>query len=186
MFLLAGHSLVMAQNKEKEKLAQAEDVDKMGDKYKIVKEETNKTYNNLSVKAEELEDKVLKLEKCQEKSRENVVKNIEHLEKLMEGFPEQMELNEKLLEDIMAKINTVDKKKSAKGLSASRNKKLCKQELRNHMARIKKEYPEKKCFIHGEELCLNGMVFEFSEEKKKLVRRSKSAKIVKTKERSEM
>ena len=54
------------------------------------------------------------------------------------------------------------------------------------MARIKKEYPEKKCFIRGEELCLNGMVFEFSEEKKKLVRRSKSAKIVKTKERSEM
>ena len=69
MFLLAGHSLVMALNKEKEKLAQAEDVDKMGDKYKIVKEETNKTYNNLSEKAEELEDKVLKLEKCKEKSR---------------------------------------------------------------------------------------------------------------------
>ena len=50
-------------------------------------------------------------------------------------------------------------------------------ELRRHLARIRKYYPEKTCVIRGNELCFNGRVFEYSEEKKKLVR-SKSAKII--------
>ena len=90
---------------------------------------------------------------------------------MMEGFPEQLTLNEKLVDDIVAKINAAGKKKCVK----VPDKRFVAQELRRHMARIKKYYPEKTCAIRGNELCLNGRVFQYSEEKKKLVR-SKSGK----------
>ena len=81
----------------------AEDVTKVGEKYKDVKEATNKTYKDLTEKAEGLEEKVSRMEKCQVESWENINKNIEHLEQMMEGFPEQLTLNEKLVDDIVAK-----------------------------------------------------------------------------------
>ena len=164
----------MVGNKEKEKLALAEDVTKMGEKYKEVKEATNKTYKDLTEKAEGLEEKVSRMEKCQVESWENINKNLRHLEQMMEGFPEQLTLNEKLVGDMVAKLNAAGKKKSAKGPAVMKDKRFVAQELRRHMARIKKYYPEKTCAIRGNELCLNGRVFQYSEEKKKLVR-SKSA-----------
>ena len=48
----------MVGNKEKEKLALADDVTQMGEKYKAVQEATNKTFKDLIEKAEELEEKV--------------------------------------------------------------------------------------------------------------------------------
>ena len=55
----------MVGNKEKEKLALAEDVTQVCEKYKDVKEATHTTYTDLTEKAEELEDKVSRMEKCQ-------------------------------------------------------------------------------------------------------------------------
>ena len=123
----------MVGNKEKEKLALAEDVTQMGEKYKDVKEATNKTYKDLIEKAEELEGKVSKMDKCQEKSQESINKNLEHLEQMMKGFPEQLTLNEKLVDDIVAKINADGKMKCMK----VPDKRFVAQKLRRHMEKIK-------------------------------------------------
>ena len=142
----------MVGNKEKEKLALAEDVTQVGEKYKDVKEATNKTFKDLTEKAEELEEKVAKLEKCQVESWENINKNIEHLEQMMKGFPEQLTLNEKLVGDMLAKLNVAGKKKSAKGPAVLRDKRFVAPEQRRHLARIRKYYPEETCAIRGNEL----------------------------------
>ena len=128
----------MVGNKEKEKLALAEDVNKMEEKYKDGKEATNKTYKDLTEKAEELDEKVSKMEKCQMQSWENLNQNIKHLEQMMEGFPEKLTLNEKLVGDMLAKLNVAGKKRSAKGPAGFKDKRFVMQELRRHMARIKK------------------------------------------------
>ena len=167
----------MVGNKEKEKLALAEDVTQIGEKYKDVKEATNKTYEDLIEKAEELDEKVSKMEKCQMQSWENLNQNIKHLEQMMEGFPEKLTLNEKLVGDMLAKLNADGKTKGTKGPAVLKDKRFVAQELRRHLARIKKYYPEKTCVIRENKLCLNGRVFQYSEEKKKLVR-SKSAKSI--------
>jgi hypothetical protein len=158
----------------------AEDVTQIGEKYKEVKEATSKTYKDLTEKAEELEEKVSRMEKCQVESWENIDKNIKHLEQMMERFPEQLTLNEKLVGDMVAKLNAAGKKKCAKGPAVLKDKRFVAQELRRHLARIRKYYPEKTCDIRGNELWLNGRVFQYSEEKKKLVRSKSAIPIEKT------
>ena len=160
---IAGHSLAMALEQEQERQALAAALCagyvRVRDKYYQLKEETHERYNYLSEKVEELEENVLTMDKCQVKTRENGLKKIEQLERLMECFPEQLELNEKVLEDIMAKIDTLGKKKSLKGSSVLGNDKLCKQEFRSYLTRIETEYPEeKKCLIPGEGMCWSGTV----------------------------
>ena len=87
---------------------------------------------------------------------------------MMEGFPEQLTLNEKLVEDMVTKINAAGKNKCVE----VPDKRFVTQKLRRHLARIKKYYSEKDFFCRGQKLFLNGRVFEYSEEKKKLVRSS--------------
>ena len=166
----------MSSNREKTKLTFAEDIRKTEETFKDMKGVINNKYKDISEKIDDFAFTVDECEKCQIKTRENNKENIEYLEKLIEDFPDQLDLNEKLLEDIVTKIRGKDKNMYNNSVSVLPKKKFCKQKLRTHMARLKKKYPEKSCYIKGEELFLNGEVFYFSDEKKKLVRKSKSSK----------
>lgn len=134
-----------------------------------MKESTNKKYKDLNEKTEDLEEKLAKMDQCKVNSSEDIDKNIEHLEHMLKGLHKQLKLNEELLGDIMDNISDAEKDKYVKGPAVSRWR-FTKQQLRIHLARLKKKHPEKTCFIRGNELYLNGRVFEYSEEKKKLVR----------------
>ena len=176
--LYRGLILAMAYDRERTKLSLAEDIHKTEKILKDMKEVINDKYKDINEKTEHFAVKLDEFEKCQIKARENIKQNLEYLEKLIEDLPDQLDLNEKLLEDIIIKIRGRDKNNYSNSVSDLPKKRFCKQKLRTHMARIKKKYPEKSCFIQGEELFLNGKVFYFSDEKKKLVRRSRSEKTV--------
>ena len=170
----------MTTTREKAKLALAEDIIKTEERFKSIVEVIKDNYKDINQKTDKLMVNINDFEKFEISNRVNIKNKIEYLERLTKDFPDQLDLNEKLLEGIVTKIRSHDNKKQISSTSSNiQNRRIYNQELRNHMARIKKIYPEKICFIKGEELILNGKTFFFSEEKGKLIRRSKSAKAIK-------
>ena len=163
----------MSALREKERLALAEEVIELEERFRIVKEQTHCEHKNLHEKYEGLEKSALELDKQEVKKFDNISQYVKHLEDLMTDFPERLDLNDNLLEDMTAKM-TAAEKRVRKGKACSYDKKMCKKELRNHLAKIRKDFPEASCFIRGEDLYLNGKIFYFSTQQQKLVRRTRS------------